>query len=387
MRRSVEAPGVNLYVHIPFCSGKCAYCAFYSEPYSAGRADAYLDALERELEGCIHLAAAIETLYIGGGTPSTLSHPQWQRLIGVLKRHVDLSVLREWTIEANPGTVSPALAALWRENGVNRASLGVQSMHDATLARMGRRHNAAQAADTVALLRASGFERLGLDLIAGLPGVPPAEWQQTLENTLALGPDHLSVYAWSLEPGSHLHRQWQHGQHPSPEDAAIEDALALADRLLGDAGFDHYEISNYARPGQRCRHNINIWNGADYVGFGPAAASRIRLNRWTNTPDLDAYCGFAGTPPREQETLAPETDATERLIFRFRLSDPVALEAFVHGQDPAAAKLLPYWQGQLESLARDGLVTRETAGWHCTATGRRFADTIAEALLPPSHLP
>lgn len=372
---------MNLYVHIPFCSGRCAYCAFYSERYSSGRADTFLEALEQEIQGSEHRPVGAETIYIGGGTPSTLSHAQWQKLIGMLHRHVDLSACREWTIEANPGTISPALAAAWREGGVTRVSLGAQSMCDATLARMGRRHNANDTDDTIALLRASGFWRIGLDLIAGLPGVSSTEWRQTLEKTLALAPDHASVYAWSLEPGSHLHRQWQRGQLQPPEDAGIETALDLADTMLSHAGYEHYEISNYANPGQRCKHNINIWRGADYIGFGPAAASRVGLQRWTSTPDLDAYCASAGTPPREHETLTPATDATERLIFRFRLADPVALEDFAKRHGPAAAKLLPYWQEQLESLARDGLVTRETGGWRTTAHGTRLADTIAEALL------
>ncbi len=191
---------MNLYLHIPFCSGKCLYCAFFSEPYAPVRADSYLEALDREMRGSEYLPAAVETLYIGGGTPSTLSVPQWQRLTAMLHRQSDLSACREWTVEANPGTVSPALATHWRESGVNRISLGVQSMHDATLERIGRRHNAAQAADTVAVLRSSGFARIGLDLIAGLPGVSPAEWKNTLQRSLALAPDHVSVYACSGQP-------------------------------------------------------------------------------------------------------------------------------------------------------------------------------------------
>jgi len=376
---------MNLYFHIPFCSGKCAYCAFYSERYTSVSADAFLTALEREMQASGHLPAAAETVYIGGGTPSTLSPLQWRKLIERLGKHIDLSACREWTIEANPGTVSPALAAYWRESGVTRISLGAQAMHDATLARMGRRHNASDTAETVSLLRASGFARIGLDLIAGLPDVSPAEWETTLERTLALAPDHVSVYAWSLEPGSRLHSQWQRGRIQPPDEARIESAIACADAMLGRAGFAHYETSNYARNGQCCQHNVNIWNGADYIGFGPAAASRVGLERWTNTPDLAAYSTAGGTPPREHETLTPESDAAERLIFRFRLADAVSLDDFARQYGPAAAKLIPYWQAQLDTLARDGLVTHADNAWHRTARGARLADTIAETLLIDSN--
>ncbi len=377
---------MNLYLHIPFCSGKCLYCAFYSERYRPERANSYLDALEREMRGSEHLPAAVETLYIGGGTPSTLSLPQWRRLTAMLHRQSDLSACREWTIEANPGTISPALAAHWRENGVSRVSLGVQSMHDATLERMGRRHNAAQTAETVGLLRSSGFARIGLDLIAGLPGVSPAEWKTTLQRTLALAPDHVSVYACSIEPGSRLHRLQPGGGNRPADEAAMADALETADALLGQAGFEHYETSNHARPGQRCLHNVNIWTGADYIGFGPAAASRTGLQRWTNTADLDAYGAATGTPPRDRETLTPETDAAERLIFRFRLADPVSLDDAVNRLGPAAQRLRPYWLKQLETLACDGLLKREGNTWSTTPRGARLADTIAEALLPALEL-
>lgn len=382
MKLQLGSP-VNVYVHIPFCSGKCLYCAFYSEPYASVRADGFLDALEREMRGCDFLPAAVETVYIGGGTPTTLALAQWQRLTAMLLQRADVSGCREWTIEANPGTVSPALAAHWLESGVSRVSLGVQAMHDATLQRIGRRHSTAQTADTVALLRASGFARIGLDLIAGLPGVSATEWQTTLQRTLALEPDHVSVYACSVEPGSRLHARQQRGQHKPPDDLAMAVALETADALLDRAGFEHYETSNYARPGQRCLHNVNIWQGSDYIGFGPSAASRAGLERWTNNADLDAYGAATAAPPRERETLTPETDAAERLIFRFRLADPVSLDDAVSRRGPAAHRLRPYWEKQLEALARDGLLKRESTTWRTTPQGARLADTIAEALLPP----
>lgn len=376
----------NIYIHIPFCSGKCTYCGFYSELFTAPGATLFMNALEQEMAAMMMLSIrpVPDTLYIGGGTPSLLPIELWVRLFRLLHRYFDFSKLREWTVEANPGTVSPALASLWQQNGVTRVSLGVQSMNDATLVRIGRRHNAVHTIETLRLLQQHGFARTGLDLIAGLPGVSPDEWYHTLLSAMAMNPSHVSVYACSVEPGSHLHALYQKGQHHPPSLETMESALVSAATVLSERGYEHYEISNYAKPGDRCLHNINVWKGADYLGFGPGAASRRGIDRWINIPDLEAYCATppGACPPREQETLSPERDVTERLIFHFRLMDPVSLDAFakIHGEP--ARQLIPYWQAQLERLSEEGLVLRQGDSWRCTEHGRRLADSIAEALLP-----
>lgn len=375
----------NLYVHVPFCSGKCTYCGFYSEPFDEHRADRFLDALERE----ITLATALqrpapETLYIGGGTPSLLSTPQWRRLCDLLHRRFDLRALSEWTVEANPGTVSGSTADVWLESGVSRISLGAQSMCDDTLARIRRRHNAAQTVETLQSLRQAGFRRLGLDLIACLPGVEMAEWLATLETVVNLRTEHVSVYACSMEPGSLLDLQHRQGDYTPADEHDEQKALEAASSLLDSHGYDHYEISNYAMPGERCRYNLNVWKGEDYRGFGPAAASRSGLERWTNHPDLATYCASwtGGSPPRSAEILSPGSDAAERLLFHFRLSDAVNLERFAEQYGTAAQHLLPFWQAQLGQLASHGLVACEDGCWRRTPQGARLADTIAEALLP-----
>jgi oxygen-independent coproporphyrinogen-3 oxidase len=375
----------NLYLHIPFCSGKCTYCAFYSEPFALRRADLFLDALEREVAlATASCRPAPDTLYIGGGTPSLLSTPQWQRLCAMLHRRFDLGTLSEWTVEANPGTVSSPTAGLWMEQGVTRVSLGAQSMCDATLARIHRRHNAAQTVETLQTLRQTGFRRLGLDLIACLPEVTPTEWASTLQTAADLQPGHLSVYACSIEPGSLLDRQQRQGLCVPATGDDEQQALDTASALLASRGYEHYEISNYAMPGERCRYNLNVWNGEDYIGFGPAAASRSGLRRWTNTPDLDAYCASSqgDHPPRDIETLTPSSDAAERLMFRFRLSDAVDLESFADRHGAAARQRIPFWQKRLEELAEHGIVACVNGGWHRTPQGERMADAIAEALLP-----
>ncbi|HAS81515.1 MAG TPA: hypothetical protein DCS43_02255 [Verrucomicrobia bacterium] len=373
----------NVYIHVPFCSGTCIYCNFYSARFHADNADRYLDALALEIKSATSAwpaRPAPVTLYMGGGTPSLLTAAQWERLATILNNTLDFSQLTEWTVEANPGTLSNV--PRWLQLGVTRISLGVQSMKDATLKRIGRRHTAEDTRATVKRLRKEGVKHIGLDLIAGLPGVTDAEWDQTLEETLALAPDHISVYACSIEAGSELASMVESGAVLPVNDDSMDAALLAADERLAAHGFEHYEISNFARPGARCRHNVNIWKGADYIGFGPAAASRSGRQRWINHADLDAYCKGSPEPPCDRETLSEETDVTERLVFNFRLSDPFSLDEFVAKRRSIAPPWVSAWQGKLATLARDGLLRLEPSGWCCTERGRRLADMIAETLLP-----
>jgi oxygen-independent coproporphyrinogen-3 oxidase len=374
---------VDLYIHIPFCVGKCAYCAFYSERYQTQKADATIAALGNELHIHKQQLADTETIYIGGGTPSTLSLAQWQQLSSHIEKHTERQHIVEWTVEANPGALSDPILDYWQAIGVTRVSLGVQSMNDRVLEHIGRPHSAHDVVDTVTLLRTHGFNGIGLDLIAGLPGVTDDCWGQTLIDVLSLHPDHISCYACSVEPGS---RFYQHRHHPAfqpADEVSMERALDQADARLTKAGYEHYEISNYAQPGQRCLHNTNVWQGTDYIGVGPAAASRVGFQRWLNDANLDAYIKAAGHPRRSEETVSPETDGAERLAFRFRMADPVSLDQVDAQLGPAASRLRPYWEAQLHRLAQEGLLVCTDNRWSTTASGYRMADTIAEAILPP----
>ncbi len=377
----------HLYIHIPFCTGKCTYCGFYSERFDAERADRFLLALEREMQAVNPSGprAKLSTLYIGGGTPSLLSSAQWRQLCQMLHHSFDLTRLQEWTLEANPGTFSDEVLDAWRTNGITRVSLGAQSMCDRTLTRIRRRHRAAETVDSITRLQRAGIVQTGIDLIANLPGVSPPEWYDTLQTVIALAPAHVSVYDCSIEPGTPLEAQYRRGQFAPVGTTASLNALDTAVSLLGTAGFEHYEISNFARPGSHCRYNVAVWKGADYLGLGPAAASRIGYSRRTNHADLNAYFAAMwpdGRPPCEYEEVSPETDAIERLLFNFRLSDPFALDAFANRYGVPARRQLPYWEKQLAALAADGLIVMTEGCWHRTAKGIRLADVIAETLLP-----
>jgi oxygen-independent coproporphyrinogen-3 oxidase len=367
----------HIYVHVPFCDGKCSYCGFYSKIGSDAEIGSYLRCLEKEMDlvfggnGC----ATPETVYFGGGTPSILGSAHLERLCSLLLNRISTSELVEWTIEANPGTLTAGKLRVLKNAGVNRVSIGVQSLDDDVLRQIGRRHNAADLASTVDLLRSHGMDNISLDLIAGLPGVDSAKWRQTLKRTVAFQPAHLSVYALNIEHGSEFGRRVLAGDLKPPDDDSVIEALDETEQILEPAGYAHYETSNYALPSRECRHNLAYWRGKDYIGFGPAASSRIGLKRWTNVPDFGGYLAALDRdhlPPREEEVVSPKTDAAERLMFAFRLSEGVDIRAFSTDE-----KLLSEWNSTLTKLAAEELVEQRGARWVPTKLGRLMADRIA----------
>ncbi len=364
----------HLYFHVPFCSGKCTYCGFYSVPYNPALADKWLNALQQELASFLPQPSDPITIYFGGGTPSILPAHQLDRFLNMIRNSINTVKLQEWTIEANPGTLTPEKLKLLQEAGVNRISLGVQTMNDSILAQFKRRHTQSDTVSTINLLRDTGFDNFGLDLIAGLPAVSTSQWRRELEDIIAFQPRHISVYALSLEPDSALKDSVDRKQIILPDEDAQLDAIHLADDLLSAAGWLRYEISNYAQPGFECRHNLDFWRGGDYLGFGPAAASRSGLTRRTNLPDLSAYISTLSTcqpPPSETETLSHEKDIKERIAFAFRLSEGVEMKRF---SDPSATETL-------SQLALEGLVESADERWRLTRIGRDFADHVLQALI------
>ena len=360
----------GLYVHVPFCDGKCAYCAFYSVRYRPALADRYLDGLEHELAAALPLAPA--TIYIGGGTPSVLSARQIDRLCRLLQTQVATRRLVEWSMEINPGSLDAEKAAILAAAGVNRISLGAQSFDDRILQTLGRRHAAADTVKAVTILRAAGIVNIGLDLIACVPGCARALWRKTLRQALALAPNHVSVYALTNEEGTRLNRLIGQGSAALLSEEAQLAMLDLAETELTKAGFGRYEISNYARSGFECRHNVDCWRGEQYVGLGPAAASHVALKRWTNQADVCAYLAArdAGrNPPRDVEELTPALKRQERVIFGLRMAEGVA------------ASIAPEYKHDLERLRADGLVDLCAGRWQLTARGRNLADYVAVELM------
>lgn len=322
-----------LYIHVPFCRRKCRYCAFFSRPLEGrGALEPYLSALHEELSqwGKRLQSAAVESVFFGGGTPSLLEPEDMAALLAHVRRAFAVSPDAEIGMEANPDSLRPAERAKgFMDAGINRMSLGVQSFDDAMLDTLGRLHRADAARAAFRAVREAGCANVSLDLMWGLPGQTLAAWLEDLRAALALGPDHLSAYGLTLEPGTPLADDCEGGAlRLPPED--VQCAMYLEGiRLCEEAGLRHYEISNFAREGFRCRHNLGYWEGRDYLGLGPAAASTLDGERWTN-PEGEAWLEQVrgGRPCAERETLDGPTRVRELMMLRLRTVEGLPLDAY-----------------------------------------------------------
>jgi oxygen-independent coproporphyrinogen-3 oxidase len=328
--------------------------------------------LLRELDGLTsehHLAP--ETIYFGGGTPTALSLGELELLMAGIRQRLDLTQLREWSIEANAGSISAAKASLLRAGGITRVSLGVQSWNQRLLHLLGRDHDPARALRAFEILRATEFRSLSIDLMFGLPNEDLCEWQRDLEQTIALAPDHISTYCLTYEEETEFFLRQARGEFRVDE--ATEAAFfTTAMELLGRAGFEHYETSNYAQPGHRSRHNQAYWRGADYVGIGPSAVSTVGLARWQNVADYRAYTAqvLANQPPqREVEQLSAATKRSERIALSIRTREGVA------------ADLVDTNAEARDEFERLGLWRRRGERFVLTPEGKLLADSIAEAFV------
>ncbi|MEO0965538.1 MAG: radical SAM family heme chaperone HemW [Planctomycetota bacterium] len=318
----------SLYLHVPFCVHKCGYCDFYSITSQADRQDAWADAIVAEFDALLaRVEAAPRTIYVGGGTPTLLEAGTWTGLMQRLAERIDLSPLREFSVEANPETVTPGLLATLRNLGVNRLSIGCQSFQPDLLATLERAHDPATVRSAVAMARDAGIANLSLDLIYAVPGQSLDQLDADLDALLDLAPDHLSCYSLIFEPGTALTAHRDLGR-VRPIDNDLEAAMyrRVIDRLH-DAGYEHYEVSNWARPDRACEHNLAYWTGGHWLGLGPSAASHIDGLRWKNTPHLGRYLASPGDPPiRDVERLAPDAALGEALMLRLRLRQGVSLD-------------------------------------------------------------
>ena len=360
----------HLYLHIPFCLQICPYCSFYKDLAGPGKADPLVEAVIREAE-LFGNRCAPRTVFIGGGTPTALSVTQLERLFAGLQRHLDLTNTEEFTIEMNPATVTARKAELLRGFGVNRVSMGVQSWDPDLLKVLGRVHDADQVRRSFAILRETGFDNLNLDLIYGVPGQSLAQWEDSIRQTVALGPEHISAYCLTYEEDTEYFERMTRGEFR--ED--VESDAGFFERgveMLSAAGYGQYEISNYARPGRECRHNLAYWEGADYLGLGPSAWSTIGERRWQNVPDTAAYVQAvqAGVRPlRNEESLPATTREAEKIAFGLRMNA---------GIDPAR---LAERHDLITGLREEGLLEDHGPRVRLTPRGRLLADEIAAELM------
>ncbi len=338
---ATEAPirnSLSLYIHVPFCVKKCAYCDFASSADSGISLELYVDGVIREMELRAELLlgrVAGRTLYLGGGTPSLLPPELVARFITTARERYGLAPDAEITLEANPGTVTPESLAGFRAAGVNRLSLGIQSFDDRMLALLGRVHTAAEARQAVAAARGAGFDNLGIDLIHSLPGQTSNAWREELRQLLELGPEHISAYGLTLEEGTPLHRLGEEGGVSLPDDEVGALMYGMTAEVLGAAGYEQYEIANFSRPGRRSRHNQVYWQRESCLGFGAAAHSFLRTppfgRRWHNPLDPATYLRILGTDgvTEEESAVLSRGDAmSESFFLGLRMTDGVDTERF-----------------------------------------------------------
>jgi oxygen-independent coproporphyrinogen-3 oxidase len=357
----------HLYVHVPFCAHRCGYCDFVT---LVGRRDehaGYVDALLRELELERELLGErVETIFLGGGTPTFLAPAELARLLAALP------AAEEVTVEANPETVTPELAALLRKGGVTRVSLGAQSFQQHLLAVLERRAGPEDVRRAFYHLRDASFDNISLDLIYGIPGQSASDLNRDLAETLALAPDHVSCYELEAKPGTRFTHA--HGAELARQAEAMEDYFEQVVDTLVTAGYRWYETSNFCRGGRVARHNLAYWLGRDYLGLGIGAVSTVSRERWRNTPKLGAYVRAltAGSrPPRELEPLDSWTRGRERLMLGLRLDEPVPLAEVADVVDAAA----------LARLERLGLAERGRDGIALTPRGRFLGGGVTAELM------
>jgi oxygen-independent coproporphyrinogen-3 oxidase len=367
------------YVHVPFCAHHCGYCDF---AIAAGRdhlIDRYLDALAAELAR-LETSQRVQTLFLGGGTPTHLDPRQLERLLTTVLRWLQLAAGGEFSVEANPDSLTAEKVTVLADHGVNRVSLGAQSFHRHLLTVLERTHSPTEVGRAVERVR-KRIPQVSLDLIFGVPGQSAGEWRADLEQALALGSDHVSTYGLTYEKGTRLWKQRQRGQLVPLAEESERELYGLAMDTLLSAGFEHYEISNFARPGCRSRHNQVYWANEAYFGAGLGAARYVRFCREINTRDLDSYirCALAGQPVTQQsEELSPEERAGETMAVQLRRADGIDRPAFEaqtgFALDDIASKALPHLveQGFLIDYGRRVYLSRE---------GKFVADAVIERLL------
>jgi oxygen-independent coproporphyrinogen-3 oxidase len=371
-------PVSSLYAHVPFCAQKCGYCAFYSEASSGEMMARYVRALIREMES---VAASLrpQTVFFGGGTPTLLDLRQWEEILEAMER-LGLTGAAEWTVECNPATLSLDKARLLRSAGVNRISMGAQSLNQPLLERLGRIHSRAMVFKSFDILRQAGFENVNLDLMFAIPGQTLEIWRETLEEAVAMGSEHLSSYEVIYEEDTPLYAQLQAGQFAVDEDLACAMYEEMVERA-SDAGLEQYEIANFARRSLACQHNVNYWRAGSFHGLGPGATSYVHGVRTKNWSDTRLYCELleAGKPPVEsREELPPLARAGEAAAFGLRM---VAGWPFDEFRRKTGHDLRGEWSQDMRRLVDQGWGCLSPDRFQLTRAGLRFADAAAQLFL------
>lgn len=371
----------SLYIHVPFCATRCVYCDFFSNTDTRYK-EPYLRAIEKEMElrGEYIDDDTLETIYLGGGTPSRLSGNDLERIFNAISRRFSITEGAEITLEANPDDIRPDYLSALRDLPINRISMGIQSFRPEDLRLLNRRHDREQAIRAVELCQAHGFTNLSIDLIYGLPGQTPEAWEENLRQAIRLGTPHLSAYHLTYEEGTALYKRLQAGQvEPVDEEVSVTLFHILTEQMA-EAGFQHYEISNFARPGFHARHNSAYWTGKPYLGLGPSAHSYNRTSREWNVASLPLYLrGIeSGQPATERETLDLSTRYNDFIITGLRTMWGISLDKL---RTEFGEALLAYCQKQARPYIQRGLLRQENDRLALSRAGILLSDGIMSELM------
>lgn len=372
---------MRLYVHYPFCVRKCRYCDFLSGPSNEERRSAYLEALCREItlagrkyrneDGTL---CRVQSVYFGGGTPSLMTEKEMEHLLFTLSLNFLLLPDAEITTECNPGTVTKEKLTAFRDMGINRISIGVQSFKDSELSLLGRIHTGEDAISCVMAAKEAGFDSVSLDLMSALPGQTMKDLMENLETAVSLFPDHISCYSLILEDGTALKAMAEEGKLPPFPGEDLDRAMYHeTGRFLQEHGYPRYEISNYARPGFECRHNIGYWTGDEYLGLGLGAASLVSHTRFSNTRKMDEYLVLKDLPEirRETEHLSRKDEESEFMILGLRMTEGVLENDF---EERFKTPIDSVFGDVIQKHVLDGLLVRTDGRIRLTGYGLDVAD-------------
>lgn len=385
---------LEIYVHIPFCAKKCAYCDFLSFPGNMRMRREYTDKLLEEIriQSSFVREYQVDTIFLGGGTPSVLDVTDITAIMGTLKEHYDIAPDAEITIEVNPGTVKMEGLVAYREAGINRVSMGLQSADDTELRYLGRIHTYDEFLKSFQRVRMAGFTNVNVDLISAIPGQTPESWRNTLKKTAMLKPEHISAYSLIVEEGTPFYDRYgghveMESYEMSPEERRRLMALPdlpdedteremyyMTRNCLAEQGYERYEISNYARPGFECRHNVGYWTGTGYLGLGLGASSYLEGCRFHNTSDFQSYVSahfddeaeFCQALRQDMEQLSLKSKMEEFMFLGLRLTRGVSVEGFItrFGQS-----IRNVYGGVIDKLEREGLLEHKNGYYHLTERG------------------
>ncbi len=381
------ALSIGMYIHIPFCVQKCAYCDFLSGPATRERQQAYVAALRREIarEAAQYAGYEVQTVFFGGGTPSILEEGALARLLECCRAHYHINYDAEITVEMNPGTVDYNKLMDFKNAGVNRLSIGLQSADNAALRLLGRIHTYEDFLQTYQLARKAGYTNINIDLMSALPGQRIEDWVQTLETVTALQPEHISAYSLILEEGTRLYDRLNE-YPPVPDEDEDREMYQETKRILAEKGYQRYEISNYAKAGYACRHNCIYWqrgggHTANYAGFGLGASSTVKDVRWRNTEDMERYLGFFAENS-DHEYHGEKTDVhelskaecmEEYMFLGLRMTDGVSRQEFA---DSFGVEMNDIYGEALHRWERQGMLVQQGDAVRLTDAGIDVSNVV-----------